>query len=145
MSTIDKFVNNLREQLNVWTSYIHPPEMDKFTNPTKRKVLVIHAHPNPQSFSAALADAVVSGLKIGGHEIRLRHLYDTKGFDPSKTYNNQTFPPALTCEERQGYHEPDNVRYRHSTAVLTMEKPEVCKAVDDLRWCDSIVFVYPTW
>merc|ERR1719284_106226 len=46
------------------------------------------------------------------------------------------FQPALTASERGAYFD---------MKASTNAPPEVKKALLDLRWCDSVVFVYPTW
>ena len=45
------------------------------------KILVVLAHPNPQSFNAAIAQTVVQTLEAGGHEVIFHDLYGEK-FDP---------------------------------------------------------------
>jgi NAD(P)H dehydrogenase (quinone) len=45
------------------------------------KILVVLAHPNPQSFNAAMAQTVVQTLEEGGHEVIFHDLYGEK-FDP---------------------------------------------------------------
>ncbi len=46
------------------------------------KVLVVYAHPNPQSFNHAVLEAFTKGLKDGGHTFEVVDLYAMK-FDPS--------------------------------------------------------------
>ncbi|WP_346911552.1 NAD(P)H-dependent oxidoreductase [uncultured Roseibium sp.] len=85
------------------------------------RVLVVYCHPCAESFNAAVKETVLSTLEGAGHEIRLIDLY-AKEFDP-----------AMSAEERRGYHEPDsNVQ-------------PVAEHVDAINWCEMIVFVYPTW
>jgi NAD(P)H dehydrogenase (quinone) len=111
----------------------------------KRKVLIIHCHPLEDSLSASLANAVVRGLDVGGHQSRLRHLY--KFGDGDDCYNRDSFPAELTLSERSGYRNPDVVEKRRhgDPAGLSHLAVEVREAVEDLRWCDSIVFVFPIW
>jgi NAD(P)H dehydrogenase (quinone) len=45
------------------------------------KVLIIFAHPNPKSFTRAILDNFVTGLKEGGHQFEIIDLYKTK-FNP---------------------------------------------------------------
>jgi NAD(P)H dehydrogenase (quinone) len=45
------------------------------------KILTVYAHPDPQSFCAALRDRFVSGLREAGHEVELADLYAEK-FNP---------------------------------------------------------------
>ena len=48
------------------------------------KTLVVHCHPNPDSFNAALYRAAVGALRTAGHELRCIDLY-AEGFDPVLT------------------------------------------------------------
>ena len=45
------------------------------------QVLVVYAHPNPESFNHAVLDAFTRGLKDGGHTFEVVDLYAIK-FDP---------------------------------------------------------------
>jgi NAD(P)H dehydrogenase (quinone) len=85
------------------------------------KVLVVHAHPDSDSFDHALLERVTSGLRAAGHEVRVRDLY-ADGFDP-----------RLTMVEKRGHLAPPHT------------KPHLAEHFDELRWCDALVFVYPTW
>ena len=100
-----------------------PPKASDDTAP--RKVLLVHAHPNGDSFSSAIADAVESGAREGGHDVRRRSLYREK------------FQPSLSLAERAVYMDAAKGAARLSADVKSH--------LTDLRWCDSIVFVYPTW
>jgi putative NADPH-quinone reductase len=85
------------------------------------RALVIYCHPTPDSFTAAIRDTVLAKLHAAGAEVRLHDLYATG------------FQPILTPPEWQGY----------------LDCPGNCAPVDreveDLRWCDTLIFVYPTW
>lgn len=83
------------------------------------RVLIVYCHPDPQSFTAAIRDAVLAGLT--GHETRVIDLYG-EGFDP-----------VLTLDELQTYED---------TSVNTAP---VASHVDALRWSDTLIFIYPTW
>jgi putative NADPH-quinone reductase len=85
------------------------------------RALVVYCHPLPTSFAAASRDRVLAVLRAGGHEVRLHDLYA------------EGFQPELTAWERQHQFAP------------TEEKPEIAAHADDLRWCDTLVLVYPTW
>lgn len=45
------------------------------------KVLVVYAHPNPQSFNHAIMESFTNGLREAGHTYEISDLY-TDGFDP---------------------------------------------------------------
>ena len=52
------------------------------------RFLVLYAHPNPESFSAALHRTVVETLQAGGHEVDDCDLY-AEGFDPVLSYEER--------------------------------------------------------
>lgn len=78
-------------------------------------------HPEQNSFAAAVRDAALTGLRNGGHDIRLTDLY-AEGFDP-----------VFSAVEHAG----------HLADPST--KPAIAEHVENLRWCESLVLVYPTW
>jgi putative NADPH-quinone reductase len=86
------------------------------------RLLVVYAHPVPESFSAALFRAVVDAAEGAGHEVRARDL-QAEGFDP-----------VLGAEERRAYNEGG-----------PPEDPVLRSHVEDLLWAEGLVFVYPTW
>ncbi|MDQ3737557.1 MAG: NAD(P)H-dependent oxidoreductase [Actinomycetota bacterium] len=83
-------------------------------------VLVVYCHPDPGSFIAAARTVVVESLQRAGHEVRLDDLYA------------DGFQPALSADERLAHRQPG-------------VGAELQHYADDLRWCEAIVFVYPTW
>lgn len=82
---------------------------------------MIHAHPNPDSFSHALCRRVEDALKSAHAEVRVRDLY-AEGFDG-----------RLTLAERRSHLSPPSA------------KPQLRSHFDDVLWCDTLVFVHPTW
>ena len=85
------------------------------------RALVIYCHPSPGSFNAAVRDVVCAKLREAGSEVRLRDLYA------------EGFQPILTQQELENYLDPER-----------NAKPVAWDA-EALRWCDTLVFVYPTW
>jgi NAD(P)H dehydrogenase (quinone) len=85
------------------------------------RALVVFAHPVPESFGAAVRDTVVASLKRSGHEVRLLDLYES-GFDP-----------IMRADERRVYNDP-----------VVNERP-VADQLVHIKWCEILVFVYPTW
>jgi len=85
------------------------------------RVLVLHAHPDPASFSAALYRETLAALNEAGHTVTAFDLYE-RGFDP-----------VLSRAEWQGYSVvPDN------RAGLEADVAAVMAA-------EAIVFVFPVW
>lgn len=85
------------------------------------RALMVFCHPRPDSFNAAVRDVVMAKLCAAGAEVRLSDLY-AKGFQP-----------VLTGPEWQDY-----LDCSRNTACVADE-------VEDVRWCDTLIFVYPTW
>lgn len=87
------------------------------------KYLVVFAHPNPDSYGAALRDNVAAGLVAGGHEVMMADLY-VDGFNP-----------VMSADEHRGY------------AAIGANHPDplVAKYIEQLQTAEALVFVYPTW
>ncbi len=85
------------------------------------RVLVVHSHPDPESYNASLCRTTMETLASAGHEVRLIDLY-AEGFDP-----------VLSREAWRAYED----------AARNAEGVE--SHVEALRWCEALVLVYPTW
>lgn len=85
------------------------------------RALVIYCHPRSGSFTAAVRDTVLAKLAQAGAEVRLRDLY-SEGFDP-----------VLSAREHEIYEDEAENRV------------PVQRHCDDVAWCDTLIFVYPTW
>lgn len=86
------------------------------------RALVIFCHPCEDSFNAAVHRTALTALTEAGHEVRSHDLY------------SEGFQPIMTREERQSY--------------MTTTEPLLTRNaqhIDDLRWCDTLVVIYPTW
>ncbi len=85
------------------------------------RALVVYCHPREGSFTSAVRDLVLEKLTAAGAEIRLTDLY-RRGFDP-----------RLTQPELDSYED------------TTCNRDPVRTDCEDLSWCDTLIFVYPTW
>lgn len=85
------------------------------------RVLVLHAHPDPESFSAELYRDAVSVLTLAGHDVAALDLY-ARGFDP-----------VLSREEWRRY------------TVVADNRRAVETEVAELLSADALVFVAPVW
>jgi NAD(P)H dehydrogenase (quinone) len=85
------------------------------------RALVVYCHPRGESFTAAVRDLVLDKLAAAGAEVRLRDLYA------------EGFQPILTSAEHEGYLDTPKNR-------VPVER-DCC----DIEWCDTLIFVYPTW
>lgn len=100
------------------------------------KVLIVHAHPEPQSFSSALARTAAEALSAAGHEIRVTDLY-ARGFDPVSDRRNFTVvknPAYFKQQAEEAYATEQN---GFSADVL--------REIEDVEWCDALIFSFPLW
>jgi len=86
------------------------------------KVLVVLAHPNPDSFSRAIVDKVSATLANRDHSVTVIDLYAIG------------YSSAMTRAEL--------VAYPTSTPAID---PMVIEHTQLIQECSTIVFVYPTW
>jgi NAD(P)H dehydrogenase (quinone) len=85
-------------------------------------VLVVLAHPCPDSFNHACAAAAMTGLERAGHTVDLVDLYADR------------FVAGMSLEER--------LAYETDTPILD---PMVDDHAARLKRAEALVFVYPTW
>ena len=86
-----------------------------------KRALVLYCHPRETSFNHAIKELVIARLEKAGVDYRLRDLY-AEGFDP-----------VLSAHDHEIYETvPDN-------------RALVERDCQDIEWCDSLIFVYPTW
>jgi NAD(P)H dehydrogenase (quinone) len=85
------------------------------------RALVLFAHPDPESYGAALHGVVIETLRAQGHVV-----------DDCDLYAEQ-FQPVLSREERRGYHQsPAN-------------REPVADYVERLQSAEMLVLVTPVW
>lgn len=89
------------------------------------KVLVVSAHPSETSFLWALRDIVCDQLQTNSHELRIHDLWQ------------ENFDPVFSLFERKNHVSDPHLKFA--------EFPVLEKHVEDLQWCEALVFVYPTW
>lgn len=85
------------------------------------RALIVYCHPRPESFTAAVRDQVLARLEAAGAETRLIDLYA------------RDFEPCLSADEHAHYEETE------------LNQQGIMRDAQDLRWCDTLIFVYPTW
>ncbi|MBO3758687.1 NAD(P)H-dependent oxidoreductase [Ciceribacter sp. L1K22] len=87
----------------------------------QRRVLVVLAHPLPDSFAASAARTVREALETAGHIVDFLDLYA------------EDFDPRLTAAERAAYMTPD------------YDASAVAPLVARLKAADALVLVFPQW
>lgn len=91
-------------------------------NGSGKRALVVCAHPEGASLCATLAQAAVRGLERNGAKVVLIDLYA------------DGFSPAMTEAERRVYETEQPIL-----------DPLVRRYADHVKWCDTLVVIYPTW
>ena len=86
------------------------------------QVLLVLAHPDPNSFNHALAERARLALASNGHTV---HLLDLCALG---------FRAAMSADERRAYHSDQPIL-----------DPLVAEHAELVRTCEAMVFVYPTW
>lgn len=85
------------------------------------RALVVYCHPRQGSFTEAVRDVVLAKLREARAEIRVLDLY-ARGFSP-----------VLTARELECYEDE------------AVNQSGIEGHVEDLAWCDTLIFIYPTW
>jgi len=98
------------------------------------KVLIVHAHPEPQSFTAALRDQAITTLQAQGHEVQVSDLY-AMHWNPvasASDFTSRENPEYLVyaLEQRLG------VKSQSIAADIQQE-------LDKLLWADLLILNFP--
>lgn len=97
-------------------------------------VLVVHAHPEPRSFCAALRDAAAETLTAAGHSVVVSDLY-AMGFNPLAS--GADFAAAKN---------PDYLVYaleqRHAAETGGLA-PDIRAEIDKVQACDLLILTFP--
>ncbi|MER7707783.1 NAD(P)H-dependent oxidoreductase [Kitasatospora sp. NPDC097605] len=101
-----------------------------------RRVLIVTAHPEPHSLTAALADFAVGRLRAAGHEVRLSDLYAMK------------WQAALGADDFPEHPADERLRVLDVQGGATRDgrlAAELAAEQEKLRWADAVVFQFPLW
>ena len=98
------------------------------------KVLIVHAHPEPGSFTGAMKQLAVETLGRAGHEVRVSDLYEMK-FDPvasSADFRERTNSGYLVYALEQ----------RHADSTNTFAQ-DIAAEIEKVVWADLVIFSFP--
>ena len=99
-------------------------------------VLIVHAHPEPNSFNGAMTRAAVETLTAQGHEVTVSDLYEMGFHAPSDRSN---FLAAA---------DPDYFKPQAEETAATANggfAPELEAEIRKLEACDLLIFQFPIW
>lgn len=98
------------------------------------QVLIVHAHPEPRSFTGAMKDAAIETLEGAGHTVVLSDLY-AMGFNP-----------VASAADFAGRANPDYLVYaleqRHGYEAGTLA-PDIAAEVEKVKAADLLLFSFP--
>jgi NAD(P)H dehydrogenase (quinone) len=100
------------------------------------KVLLVHAHPEPRSFGAALRDRGVAALQAAGHEVRVSDLYamNFEAVASAADFTQRRFPQALQYDREQKH------AHQHQAFAADIQAE-----IDKLLWSDLLILQFPLW
>lgn len=99
-------------------------------------VLIVFAHPEPQSLNAALRDVAIAQLQADGHEVQVSDLY-AQGW---KAVVDRDDFPTLDPGERLTVAAASAGAYFGGTLTADVKAEQ-----DKLRWADAVIFQFPLW
>ena len=98
------------------------------------KVLIVHAHPEPQSFTAALRDQAIATLEGQGHEVQVSDLY-------AMNWN-----PVASAADFSSRENPDYLVYALEQRLGVKKQSIVADIqgeLDKLLWADLLILNFP--
>lgn len=102
----------------------------------KRKIFLVTAHPDSQSFNHRLSAHAEQVLGDWGHEVKRSNLYQ-EHFDPVAKRSDFTTTKSA-----------DYFNYQEEQKQAGMEKgfaPYIQQEIDKLLWCDRLIIQFPLW
>ncbi len=98
--------------------------------------LIVYAHPEPTSFTAALKDAAVEALRSAGSSVEVSDLY-AENFNP--VAGRHDFLDAL---DPYRFHYQTEQAHAHATHGFA---PDIAREQQRLLRADLVIWTYPIW
>ena len=98
------------------------------------KVLIVHAHPEPQSFTAALRDQAIATLQGQGHEVQVSDLY-------AMNWN-----PVASAADFSLRENPDYLVYALEQRLGVKKQSiaaDIQSELDKVLWADLLILNFP--
>jgi NAD(P)H dehydrogenase (quinone) len=96
--------------------------------------LIVHAHPEPQSFTAALRDQAISTLQAQGHQVKVSDLY-------AMNWN-----PVASASDFTARENPEYLVYALEQRLGVKSQsiaPDIQQELDKLLWADLLILNFP--
>lgn len=101
-----------------------------------KRVLLVHAHHEPQSFSSSLAGKAAESLEAAGHEVIVSDLH-AMGFDPISSRKN-----FVTVADGEYFKQQAEETYASQHDGFA---PELAAEMEKLENADLLIFSFPLW
>lgn len=99
-------------------------------------VLIVYAHPEPQSLNGSLKDFAVRRLEAAGHVVQVSDLYAMQWKAALDADDNTDRQPGVRFEASQ-----DSARaFKNGTQSRDIELEQ-----EKLRWADGVILQFPLW
>ncbi|MEO9337466.1 NAD(P)H-dependent oxidoreductase [Mesorhizobium sp. SB112] len=99
-------------------------------------VLIVYAHPEPASFSAALRDSAANALKAAGHTVTISDLYA------------DNFNPVAGRHDFLSEDDPQRFHYQGEQAAAAKNgtfAPDLVREQEKVAAADLLILQYPLW
>ena len=119
-----------------WAEFCIEARVRSSNLPASMNVLLVHSHPEPQSFSSALAQAAQQSLTDAGHDVVVSDLY-RQAFNPvSGRHNFTTVKDAAYFKQQQ-----EELLATEENGFSAELDAEIAK----LEQADLLIFSFPVW
>lgn len=100
------------------------------------KVLIVHAHNEPQSFNASMKNVAVEEFREQGHEVKVSDLYamQWKAVADASDFESRANPGYLVYALEQ--------RHAYENKALA---PDIMAELEKLQWADLVIFNFPIY
>ena len=100
------------------------------------KILIVHAHPEPQSFNGALTVTAREFFEQAGHEVQISDLYKMQ-FNPVSDRSNFVSVKDASYYKQQ-------IEEMHATEINGFAA-DIKAELEKLDWCDVLILQFPLW
>ena len=98
--------------------------------------LLVYAHPEPTSFTAALKDTASETIRGAGHSVEISDLY-AEGFNPVAGRHD-----FLTTHDPQRFHYQNEQGHAHKEGGFA---PDLAREQARFAKADLVIWLYPIW
>jgi NAD(P)H dehydrogenase (quinone) len=99
-------------------------------------VLIVYAHPEPQSMNGAMFRTAITALQAAGHAVRTTDLYGIQFNPVSDRYN------FTTVQDREFFKQQLEEVYATTHNGFA---PHIEAELQKVEWCDLMIWQFPLW